>query len=447
MYPIVQHQGWGFGPSHPAALPTQHFSRPFAGVQEATYALTPSLFRAANELRAIYGTAPAAILANLFAVIAFAAAGNCRICGHNGNPMSLALHVDLIALPLSGKSDAYNRLIHPVREGMRGWPHQWQFGDITPSTLLRTIRQGAVYGFLGMDEGMSYLESLLSKKFDVLSNLHAGDVPPFSRSDESRKTNAKAPQSIIFGTCVNTQPIFYTPWLEKHKERALGSGYLYRKLIFRSDEKAQAGTSQQPEVALSVLDVRVIEMVTDAVQKMMNMEPNQLPVLAVSAEAEQVIAQATQMFCRFAEQHLPPRDAEVFAVRLAANVRRIAGCMHTFENYPGAVSADTMARAVTIGEFAAACWLEMVFPFTLPPQEIMDAHQLELHLQRHQGRMSRTDLRDIAPNFNWSEKRMESAVLALCGNGRALSIPRIERGRRRVMIELQGAHPLLLGNI
>lgn len=447
MYYPVHHQAWGFGPSHSSTPYNLHFARPFAGVEQATCALTPSLCRAANEMRLIYGTAPAAILANLLGAIAFAAAGTCRISDQRGNSMSLSLHVDFVGLPLSGKSDAYNRLLRSIREGMRSWPHQWLFGDITPSDLLRTIRRGSIYGFLGMDEGMSHLESPLSKRFDMLSNLNAGDVPPFSRSDESRKTTTKAPETIVFGTCVNTQPVFYTPWLDKHREKALGSGYLFRKLIFRSDEEAQPGTSLQPEVALSVLDVRIIEMVADAVQKMTNMEPSQLPVLSVAAEAEQVLSHAIQTYCRYAEARLPPRDSKVFAVRLAANVRRIAGGMHTLENYTGAVSADTMARAVTIGEFAAVCWFEVVFPVTLPPQEIMDADRLEYHLQSNYGSVPRTDLLDSAVNFDWSKKRMELAIQALCGSGRALSIPRIKRGRRIVMIELQRTHPLLLGNI
>ncbi len=443
MYPPVQLLGGGFGPRLSTALPTLQLSRPFASVEQATCALTPSLFRAANELRLIYGTAPAAILANLLAVIAFAAAGTYRICDHRGNPMSLALHVDFVGPPLNGKSEAFKRFMRSTQEAMQGWPHEWRFANTNQSTLLRRIRKGATYGFLGMDEGMSFLKSQLSSSFDLLTNLYDGDVPPFARSDEAYKAGDKAPESIVFGTCVNTQPIFYAQWLEKHKTDSLGSGYLYRKLIFRSDDKAQPGTSMQPEVALSVLDVRIIEMVTAAVRAMTSMQPSQLPTLSVSSEAEQVLCQAIPAYRSYAEAHLPPRDAEVFAVRLAANVRRIAGGMHLVENYSGAVSADTMARAVTIGEFATVCWFEVVFPITPPPQEITDAYRLEHHLQCNYGGLAKTDLLDTAVNFDWSKNRMERAIQALCGSGRALSIPRIKRGRRCVMIELQGLFPLL----
>jgi len=446
MYSPLQQLVGGFGPRPSTALPMRQFSRPFASVEQATLALTPNLFRAANELHVIYGTAPAVILANLLAVVAFAAAGNCRICDHRGNPMSLALHVDCVGLPLNGKSDAYKYFMRSTREAMQVWPHEWRFANTNQSTLLRRIRKGATYGFLAMDEGLSYLNSQLSRNFDLLTSLYEGDVPPFARSDEAYKAGEKVPESIVFGTCVNAQPVFYASWLDKHKKDALGSGYLYRKLIFRSDDKAQPGTSLQTEVALSVFDLRIIEMVTAAVQKLTSMEPSELPPLSVSSEAEQILSQAIHAYRCYAEAYLPPRDAEVFAVRLAANVRRIAGGMHLFENYLGAVSADTMGRAVTIGEFATVCWFEMVFPITLPPQEVTDAYRLEHHLQSNYGSLTKTDLLDTAVNFDWTKPRMERAIQALCGSGRALSIPRIKRGRRCVMIELQGVYPLL-GNI
>lgn len=446
MYNAIQHQARGFGPGTAAHF-LRPYERPFAGSKEATESLTPRLFGAAQEVCVIYGTAPAAVLANLLAAAAFVAAGSYRICDHRGNSMSLSLQVDFVGLPLNGKSDALKRLTSPIRECMRGWPHKWLFANITPSALNRCILKGTTYGFLCMDEGMSFLKSSLSSSFDLLNNLADGVVPSFMRSEDVRSTGAIAPESIIFGTCVNTQPIFYTPWLKKHREEALGSGCLYRKLIFRSDEKAERGTHLQPERALYDYDLRVTEIAAEALQRLQTMEPSQLPALPVSSEAEQILAQAIARYCHFAQAQLSPREAEVFAIRLAANVRRIAGVMHVFENYAGAVSAETMTRAVTIGEFAAVCWIEEVFPYVPPPQMILDSYQLERFLQSCGGRMARTDLHAFAPNFGWEEKRMAEAILALCGSGRALSGPRIDRGRSRVTIELQGTHPLLLGNL
>lgn len=447
MYNTNQYQAQSFGPGFSAGHSLQLNGRLFASIKEATESLTPRLFGAAQEVCLIYGTAPAAVLANLLAAAAFVAAGSYRICDHRGNSMSLSLQVDFVGLPLNGKSDAFNRLTSPIRECMRGWPHKWLFANITPSALNRCILKGTTYGFLGMDEGMSFLKSSLSSSFDLLNNLADGVVPSFMRSEDVRSTSAMAPESIIFGTCVNTQPIFYTPWLKKHREEALGSGCLYRKLIFRSDEKAERGTQLQPERALCDYNLRVAEITAETLQRLRKMEPNKLPTLPVSPEAEQILAQAIERYCRFAQAHLSPREAEVFSIRLAANVRRIAGVMHVFENYAGAVSAETMARAVTIGEFATVCWLQEVFPYVPPPQEVLDSYPLERFLQSCGGQMGRTDLRDFAPNFGWDEDRMTDAIIALCGSGRALSIPRIVRGRRRVMIELQGTHPLLLGNL
>lgn len=78
MYNAIQHQAWGFGPGFTAAHFLQPHVRPFAGIDEALEALPPSLSSAAKEIRVIYGTVPAAILANLLAATAFIVAGRCR---------------------------------------------------------------------------------------------------------------------------------------------------------------------------------------------------------------------------------------------------------------------------------------------------------------------------------------------------------------------------------
>jgi hypothetical protein len=415
---------------------------------QAINVLTPSLFRVASEQRAIYGSVYEAILVNLLGHVSFAAAGNFRIRDHNGKAMPLTLNLRFAGPPLSGKSAAHDRFNAPVTEAMKGWKKRWHFNNVTPTALLRKIRGGSVFLMLSMAEGRDHLGGgvggKLSQAFPELNDLYDSNVPPFDRADDDNDEVENAPDHAILVTCVNVQNGRHREWLDRHAKDAAESGHLYRLMMLETDQIAVEGAgNQQPEMALLDYDQRIVELIASA---RINLDANsvsRLPVIEVSPEAERVLRLAQERFVQMPGPWLSPNDARVFAVRLVANTRRIAGCLHVFERYGGAVSADTMSRAATIAECFAARWLETVFPPKPVPDGVQRGQCLldALHNLARQSGMRipgwrEADIVASAPNFGWTKAEMKAAITAICGAGLAQIVPRIENGRRIIKLEL-----------
>jgi len=386
-------------------------------------------------------------MVNLFAHVSFAASGNFRIRGHNGTPMPLTLHLRFAGRTLSGKSATHDRFSASLIEAMTGWKKRWRFNNVTSPALLRKIRGGSVLSLLSMAEGRGHLNDQvsgqLSRAFQELNDLYDSNVPAFDRADDDDdEMVAKAPDSAIFVTCVNVQNDKHRAWLDKHAQDAIGSGYLYRLLMMEANEVAVEGAgSQQPEMALLDYDQRIVELIASARLKLESTSANRLPVIDIPPDVERILRSAQERFILMASSVLPPDDAHVFAIRLAANTRRIAGCMHVFERFEGSISVDTMTRATTVAECFAAHWLATVFP----PKPMSDAvqrgqclldalHNWARHMWFPCWRES--DLVVRAPNFGWSKPEMRAAITLICGQGFARVVTRIENGRRVIMLEL-----------
>lgn len=434
--------GGGYMPSQPGFLPQTQASHHPLPITQAIYALTPKLFRVASELRAIYGSTDGAILTNLLGKVSFAAASNFRIRGHNGKAVQLGLHIVFAGRTLSGKTDTHDRLIAPIIEAMKGWNKSWRFDNVTPATLQRKMRSGSVLAMLSMAEGRGYLRRQLSRAFQELNELHDGCLPGFDRADDDDAMTTDAPDSVVFVVSVNAQNDAMRTWLQHFGQEAIESGYLFRKLMLQTEETAVEGAgSQQPEVALLDYDHEMVEMMAAGMVKLVKQSASQLPVIEVMPEAEQLLRPALDHFMQMASPFLSANDARAFAVRLSANTRRIAGCMHAFERYEGAVSANTMARAITIAECFASHWLAMVFP----PKPMPDAEQRGLRLLQYLLGLAdrygvwvhrKSDLEALAPNFGWTKAEMSAAIVLICGHGLARVVPRNENGNRVVNVEL-----------
>jgi hypothetical protein len=454
MIPPAYPTGGGFMPSPNFGPPPQAKSHLPAGylapsLQQAITALTPGMYRAAHECHAIYGAGYGAVLANLLGKVSFAVSSNFRIRGHNGKSMPLSLHIRFAGARLSGKTQAHDRFNAPVIEAMRGWKKRWLFDNVLPPTLLRRIRAGSVLIMLSMSEGRGHLAGPLSRSFQDLSDLYDSTLPPFDRADDDDENLVEsAADSAIVVTCVNVQDDKNREWLDKYGKGAIESGYVFRLLMMESDELAIEGAGeQQPEFALRDYDDRIVELIASGLIKLRDTQVNRLPEIKVEPDAEQALRQAHKRFQFMASAMLPERDTIVFAARLAANARRIAGCMHGFEGYEGAVSPDTMARAVMIAEFFGERWLAAVFP----PKPVLEVVQRGLRLRDYlymhacQARVHpscrEADIKALAPNFGWSKAEMVEAITWVCGQGLAQVVPRIENGRRVVKFELLVSPP------
>lgn len=432
---FVQSQPAGHYPQSSYVPPT---------ITQAINSLTPGLYRAAIEQRAIYGSTYEAILANLLGKVSLAAACNFRIRGHNGKPMSLALQIYLAARPLSGKTDAHDRYIAPIDEAMKGWKKSWLFNNVTPAASHRKMRAGSVLVMVSMDEGRGYLARQFSREFDDLNDHYAGKQSGFDRADDDDEALADAWDSVVFVVSMNAQSDALRKWLDEYGHEALRTGYLFRLLMLQTEETAVEGAGRrQPEVALLDYDQVIVEMIASGRIKLTKMEASQLPVIDVTPEAEQLLHPALERHMQMASSFMSAADARTFAVRLSANTRRIAGCMHAYERYEGAVSADTMTRAITIVECFAAHWLVMVFPPQPLPESMQRGQRLLDYLYDcarraggHWPSCRKSDLEALAPNFGWTKGEMVEAITVICAHGFAQVVPRIENGRRVVKFEL-----------
>ena len=449
MIPPAYPTGGGFMPSPNSGPPSQPMSYLQGycppSLLHAVGALTPNMYRAACECHSIYGAGYGAILANVLGKVSFAASGNFRIRDRNGRSMPLNLHIRFAGARLSGKSEAHIRFNAPIVEAMKGWKKRWLFDNVLPPTLLRKIRVGSVLTMLSMAEGRGHLAGPLSRSFQDLSDLYDGNLPSFDRADDDDEDLVEhAQDSAILVTCVNVQDDAHRDWLDKYAERATASGYLFRLLMIETNELAtEAAGEQQPEFALLNYDQRILELIASARCKLPFMSASKLPEMKVEPDAERILRQAQERFQFMASAALSARDAIVFAVRLAANARRIAGCMHVFEGYEGAVSPDTMSRAVTIAEYLGACWLSTVFPPKPVPNAVLRGQRLLDYLHHcarqigMQGLSCRkSDIETLAPNFGWTKAEMSEAITLICGQGFAQVLPRIEDGRRVIKLEL-----------
>ncbi|MFP6557772.1 DUF3987 domain-containing protein [Paraburkholderia sp. B3] len=447
MNATVHNGGRGFVPSQNRICVSREVSHLPTGyyppkVQRAISALTPGMYRAAHECHAIHGAGYGATLANILGKVSFAVAGNFRIRDRNGHSMPLGLHILFAGARLSGKSKAHDRFNAPVEEAMKGWRKRWLFDNVTLPALLRKIRGGSIWSMLSMPEGRGYLGSQLGRSFHDLSDLYDSNIPSFDRADDGDDIAEHVPDSTIFVTCINVQDDAHRAWLDKHAQDAIASGYLFRLLMMETDELSHEGAgATQSESALLDYDQRIVELITGASIKLNTMSVSQLPLIEVSSEAEQILRRAQEHFQYMASAALDERDEIVFAVRLATNARRIAGCMHVFERYEGTVSFDTMDRAVTIAEFFGAQWLTAVFPPKPIPEVAQRAQRLLDYLYDRQYRWRevswrKSDIEELAPNFGWNRAEMKEAITSICGEGLAHVIPRTENGRRVVKLEL-----------
>ncbi|WP_260858803.1 YfjI family protein [Paraburkholderia sp. BCC1885] len=450
MTPPVYPNGGGLMPSPnfgPRLQPTSCLPAGYCppSLPQAINALTPGLYRAACECHSIRGAGYGAALANLLGNVSYAVSSNFRIRDRNGRSMPLSLHIRFAGARLSGKSEAHVRFNAPVGEAIKGWKKGRRFDNVLPPTLLRKIRAGSVLSLLSMPEGRGHLAGPLSRSFQDLSDLYDSTMPPFDRADDDDEDLAEhAPDSAILVTCVNVQDDANRDWLDKYGQSAMASGYLFRLLMMETDELAIEGAGeQQPEFALLDYDHRIVELIASGRLKLKEMSVGQLPDIKLEPDAEQILRQAQEHFRFMASAALSPRDAIVFAVRLAANARRIAGCMHVFERYDGAVSPDTMARAVTIAEFFGACWLATVFP----PKPVPEVAQRGLRLldslcgsARQAGLHTlsclKADVEVGAPNFGWTKAEIVEAITWICGQGFAQVATRRENGHRVIKFEL-----------
>lgn len=447
MHLPAQQSGGGFMPSR-TYFPSQGVGRPTFGhgvltASQAIEWLTPGLYRAAAELRATSGATHEAILANLLGSVSFAVSGSYRGRAHNGRSMPLSLHIQFAGPPLSGKSAAHDRLNAPIVEAMHDWEKSWEFADVQPSTLLRKIRDGAIFARMSMAEGRRYLRGKLSTAFEDLSDLYEGNIPAVHRADDDESVPSVL-RSAIFVVCVNVQSGPLRAWVDKHAQSAADSGYLYRQLILETCQTATDGVgAQQPEYELLRFDERIRELIATSLSRLSATSVRELPVIEVEADAQMVLQQALTDFRGMASGALAPNDAEVFAVRLAGNMRRIAACLHVYEGYTQAISSQTMQCAGKIAQCFGAHWLSCVCsPKQLPDAMVRGQRLLDaLYVLARQAGLQilswrEADILVLAPNFGWSKAEMKSAITAICGQGLARVVPRIESGRRVIKLEL-----------
>lgn len=206
-----------------------------------------------------------------------------------------------------------------------------------------------------------------------------------------------------------------------------GSGFLARYLVTAplSTMGARLYKEAPPGMPRLMAFHRRIRELLDSALPLDDLGRLRLPVLGLSASAFSVWREYHDEI----ERELRPLGdyATVcdFAAKSAENAARIAGCIHVFESVHGAITDETMQRAVTLARWYLHEVLRVLVVLD-EPQAWADARLLDAWLA-HAGDSPTRDVLRLGPSALRDKARRNAAMNVLAELGRA----RIERDGRR----------------
>ena len=131
-------------------------------------------------------------------------------------------------------------------------------------------------------------------------------------------------------------------------------------------------------------------------------------------------------------------DINDYASKIAESIARIAANFHVFSGFEGAVSLDTMNRAIAVAHWYAEEFKRLFAPAPEMPRDQSDAHLLELWLAdyfyRNNGAryLKKNDIRQFGPNQLRNKSRLDAALFILSCERRAW----IVKDRKTTLVEL-----------
>lgn len=294
----------------------------------------------------------------------------------------------------------------------------WLAEDTTIQALRSRLHKVWPSAGIVLDEGIRFFTSTLSRAFADFCTLSDSRL---ARNDRM-KTGSESVERAFLSMLIAAQPAPLYAYLKEHGQKAFDTGFLARLQLFDArspiSPRVPDGRAIQNE-ALSALDERVFFLKRDARKRMQNGVFDAV-VIDLSEGADALLAgvplriQAGTVARRYSP------DMESYLLRLPIQIVRIAGVLHRFEGYSGAISADTMRCAIEIGFWLAQQTNDVLIRCHEPsPGERADmdtvVYMLRNYAYQHRRPfIARSELWDIAPSFGLDETRCKRAIHSLC---------------------------------
>lgn len=297
----------------------------------------------------------------------------------------------------------------------------WLAEDTTIQALRRRLHKVWPSAGIVLDEGARFFTSTLSRAFADFCTLSDARLARNDRVTTGSESVARA----FFSKVIASQRMPLFAFLKGYGKTAFETGSLARVQLFdvtaSIPPRIPDGRAMRTE-ALCALDDRVLFLKRDARKRMKN-GVFELVVIDVSDEADALLAGVPlQIKARTAANHYS-LDMGPYLLRLPILIVRIAGVLHRFEGYSGAISADTMRSAIEIGFWLAQQTNDVLIRCHEPsPEERgdMDAvvYMLRTYVYQHRRPfIARSELWDMAPSFGLDEARCKRAIQYLCQVG------------------------------
>ena len=223
------------------------------------------------------------------------------------------------------------------------------FGDTTIEAMLESLYDGWSSAIVLASEGGLFLQGYAMRRISVLNMLASGETITVDRKSSPSFVLSKA----MLSTSVMVQPKVFQEFRLHRENQARGSG-MWTRFFFARPVSTQ-GTRLLMPVSMTwghvdAVNARIRELIEDPAQPGMLLNPV-TRVLDLTPAA----LQAWMEFFNAVESELGPwgflSDARDYGSRIAEQVARLAAIFHEFQGSEGAISLDSMQRAIALGKW------------------------------------------------------------------------------------------------
>lgn len=298
-------------------------------------------------------------------------------------------------------------------------PIQLLYKNSTPAGLRRGLAAWPS-GFIVSMDGGQMLNGSLGKDFDFMDSTWDGDTSRSATAEHSFTVYAPRLTSLIF-----MQPSPTLRYFKRRGQEALDTGFSARAdWAFLSPTRAIVQSlypMPKRHEAVPTFQSRVIHLLEERIRtrKSGNKPRRAIPFTTDGAAYFRDLRQRT------VAMSAPGGDLQHlggYAAKLAERVARYACVIHTFNDFPGFINAETLSHAERIVQWYSRQFVRMITetsPQTRAQYDAMHLEQLIGQAIHRSGEMVRlADLSHIAPP-DWGRPRRIQAWQVLQYSGRA----------------------------
>lgn len=317
-------------------------------------------------------------------------------------------------------SDEEERLLaHEGDEPIRPKDFKILYEDSTSEALFYGLHQNLPTAGLISSEGGGILGGSAINDLAKQNATWSGDTITVDRKSKPSFELA----GVRLTVSLMVQESAFNQYMEKHGEAARGSGLWARFLV--SHPASTQGTRFVKNETLSWEHQIAFN---DRLNTLLEENTLLLEDPAAEKKAVQFTPEASERWFEVAnaiEAEIRPNgrfeNAGDHASKLADNIARMSAQFHWFEQFEGDISIETIELAISICFWYSDEFLRLFVP---PPQEVMDAHELNEwlnNIQMHGQRYIRKNyIRQYCPNRLREKRRLQIALEVLQADGRIL---------------------------